>query len=172
MLHVSSRYLSITHPTNIPPDKHVELINWTIIEPGLYLIAACALSFKPLFRMLATFLKLDSLLTHTRSFMHHATSKTAPKSGTTNSGLHLDPIVIKPTHPHPHHDGFQKLDSSRGDTFAENGKHGANPQSSMRVVVTTTVDMDVESNKGDDMGYDFTEARTGRGRTRSFAHAM
>ncbi|KAF1973490.1 hypothetical protein BU23DRAFT_417780, partial [Bimuria novae-zelandiae CBS 107.79] len=38
--------------TNVP------LINWTIIEPGLYLLAACALSFKPLFRMVAKTLHL------------------------------------------------------------------------------------------------------------------
>lgn len=57
-------------------DKHVELINWTIIEPGLYLIAACALSFKPLFRMLAKALHLDSLITHTKSAIGHTSSKT------------------------------------------------------------------------------------------------
>ncbi|KAF2466687.1 uncharacterized protein BDR25DRAFT_163487, partial [Lindgomyces ingoldianus] len=44
---------------------HTELVNWTIIEPGMYLLAACALSFKPLFRMAAKALHLDSLVTRT-----------------------------------------------------------------------------------------------------------
>jgi hypothetical protein len=43
------------------------LLNWTVIEPGLYLIAACALSFKPLFRMIARALHLSQLVTYTMS---------------------------------------------------------------------------------------------------------
>ncbi|KAF2260983.1 hypothetical protein CC78DRAFT_417648, partial [Lojkania enalia] len=31
---------------------HTELVHWTIIEPGMYLLAACSLSFKPLLRMM------------------------------------------------------------------------------------------------------------------------
>ncbi|KAF2007735.1 hypothetical protein P154DRAFT_452904, partial [Amniculicola lignicola CBS 123094] len=46
---------------------HVELVNWTIIEPGMYLLAACAMSYKPLFRMVAKALRLNSLMTHTRT---------------------------------------------------------------------------------------------------------
>ncbi|KAF2737957.1 hypothetical protein EJ04DRAFT_421307, partial [Polyplosphaeria fusca] len=39
---------------------HADLVNWSIIEPGMYLIAACALSFKPLFRMFAKAFHLHS----------------------------------------------------------------------------------------------------------------
>ncbi|KAL5380745.1 hypothetical protein DPSP01_007546 [Paraphaeosphaeria sporulosa] len=59
--------------TNILDDitfTNVPLINWTIIEPGLYLLAACALSFKPLFRMVAKALHLGSVLTHTKSALN------------------------------------------------------------------------------------------------------
>ncbi|KAF1835395.1 hypothetical protein BDW02DRAFT_496109 [Decorospora gaudefroyi] len=47
--------------------NHVSLINWTIIEPGMYLLSACALSFKPLFRLLAKVLHLHAFITHSRS---------------------------------------------------------------------------------------------------------
>lgn len=50
-----------------PTDIHVTLINWTIIEPGMYLLSACALSFKPLFRMLASGLHLQARTTHTNT---------------------------------------------------------------------------------------------------------
>ncbi|OAG02579.1 uncharacterized protein CC84DRAFT_1207476 [Paraphaeosphaeria sporulosa] len=59
--------------TNILDDitfTNVPLINWTIIEPGFYLLAACALSFKPLFRMVAKALHLGSVLTHTKSALN------------------------------------------------------------------------------------------------------
>ncbi|KAF2252600.1 hypothetical protein BU26DRAFT_394231, partial [Trematosphaeria pertusa] len=49
------------------------LVNWTIIEPGMYLLAACALSFKPLFRMVAKALRLQSLITHTKSALGRTT---------------------------------------------------------------------------------------------------
>ncbi|KAF2707388.1 hypothetical protein K504DRAFT_504558 [Pleomassaria siparia CBS 279.74] len=48
---------------------NTDAINWTIIEPGLYLEAACAMSFKPLFRMVAKVLHLNSFITQTRSFV-------------------------------------------------------------------------------------------------------
>lgn len=47
--------------------NHVSLINWTMIEPGMYLLSACALSFKPLLRSFAKALHLQGLVTHTRS---------------------------------------------------------------------------------------------------------
>jgi hypothetical protein len=46
---------------------HVSLINWTMIEPGMYLLSTCALSFKPLFRMFAKALHLNAFITHTKS---------------------------------------------------------------------------------------------------------
>ncbi|KAI4633625.1 uncharacterized protein J4E92_004445 [Alternaria infectoria] len=47
--------------------NHVALINWTMIEPGMYLLSACALSFKPLLRMFAKALHLQGFVTHTKS---------------------------------------------------------------------------------------------------------
>ncbi|KAL5371436.1 hypothetical protein PMIN06_012881 [Paraphaeosphaeria minitans] len=73
--------------TNVP------LVNWTIIEPGLYLLAACALSFKPLFRMVAKALHLGPVLAHTKSALnrtsHNKTNQTQQKDihmGTFKSG--------------------------------------------------------------------------------------
>jgi hypothetical protein len=47
--------------------NHVSLIKWTIIEPGMYLLSTCALSFKPLFRMFAKAFHLHAFVTHTKS---------------------------------------------------------------------------------------------------------
>ncbi|KAF2685507.1 hypothetical protein K458DRAFT_416739 [Lentithecium fluviatile CBS 122367] len=54
-----------------------------MIEPGLYLLAACALSFKPLFRMLGRALHLSQLITYTKSslgktFSDRKTNATGP----------------------------------------------------------------------------------------------
>lgn len=87
--------------------KHVELINWTIIEPGLYLIAACALSCKPLFRALAKALRLDHLITHTKSALGHHGSKT--KSSHTTSAMQLDTFKSS-------HAGFHQLKSPLPNT--------------------------------------------------------
>ncbi|KAF2798255.1 hypothetical protein K505DRAFT_189223, partial [Melanomma pulvis-pyrius CBS 109.77] len=48
---------------------NTEVINWTLIEPGMYLLAACALSFKPLFHSVAKALHLSALVSHTRSYV-------------------------------------------------------------------------------------------------------
>ncbi len=47
--------------------NHVSLINWTMIEPGMYLLSACALSFKPLLRLFAKALHLQRFVTYTKS---------------------------------------------------------------------------------------------------------
>jgi hypothetical protein len=46
--------------------NHVSLVNWTMIEPGMYLLSACALSFRPLLRSFAKALHLQGFMTHTR----------------------------------------------------------------------------------------------------------
>ncbi|CAI6338473.1 unnamed protein product [Periconia digitata] len=40
----------------------VALIRWTLLEPSLYLLAACSLSFKPLFRLVIRFLQYHGIL--------------------------------------------------------------------------------------------------------------
>lgn len=107
-------------------------------------MAACALSFKPLFRMLAKALYLDSLLTHTRSLTRKTTTagkSSVTKTGTTHSTLHID------TKKSTSHGGFTKLDSA---------KFGRNGNGSFDIVVTRTLEMDVED-RSDDGGYELQE---------------
>ncbi|KAF2641292.1 hypothetical protein P280DRAFT_398855 [Massarina eburnea CBS 473.64] len=65
-------------PCELSPPP-VEIINWTIIEPGLYLLAACALSFKPLFRLVAQYLHLHNFITASKA------TSTKPGSDPTKS---------------------------------------------------------------------------------------
>jgi hypothetical protein len=61
------------NPLLDPTWTATSLLNWTIVEPGLYLLAACALSFKPLFRMIARVLHLGKLVTYTKSSLGKTT---------------------------------------------------------------------------------------------------
>jgi hypothetical protein len=64
---VFARTLAEAGPLTDVTWNHVSLINWTMIEPGMYLLSACALSFKPLLRMFAKALNLQGFVTHTKS---------------------------------------------------------------------------------------------------------
>jgi hypothetical protein len=85
-----------------------------MIEPGLYLLAACALSFKPLFRIVARTLHLNHLVTHTKSFSSH---------GITNRTTHSVPpvpVVIRmDTFKSASSGGFSKLSSGKDGVFLE-----------------------------------------------------
>ncbi|KAF1980436.1 hypothetical protein BU23DRAFT_445056 [Bimuria novae-zelandiae CBS 107.79] len=87
--------------------NYVALVNWTIIEPGMYLLAACALSFKPLWRMLSKFIGLYALCTHTKS---SATITTLPMPA--QESIHLETLKTASS------GGFTKLSSGR-DTIDE-----------------------------------------------------
>jgi len=64
---IRTAVFATTNPLFDPTFSATSLLNWTIIEPGLYLLAACALSFKPLFRMIARALHLNQLVSFTKS---------------------------------------------------------------------------------------------------------
>ncbi|KAF2443967.1 hypothetical protein P171DRAFT_361043, partial [Karstenula rhodostoma CBS 690.94] len=70
-LRSSSRHIfrTMLHVSD-DPVSDVSLVNWTIIEPVLYLIAACTLSLRLLFCMVVKILHLGSLLTHTKSALN------------------------------------------------------------------------------------------------------
>ncbi|KAF2661609.1 hypothetical protein K491DRAFT_710822 [Lophiostoma macrostomum CBS 122681] len=118
---------------------NVELIKWTIIEPGMYLMAACGLSYKPLFRMAARALHLDTLLTHSQSRKQKTT-----RTGTTQTGLQLDTLKSA------HHVGFKKLEAGRnGEDDEEDVEFG---KDGLDIMVTRTVEMDVEHRREDEWG--------------------
>jgi hypothetical protein len=112
----------------------VELVNWTIIEPGMYLLAACAISFKPLFRMIAKALRLESIITMTTS---RKRTRSGGKTGTMTTGLHLDTLKSAS------HGGFQKLGSGRAAEFDRNVANKGHMRGKSDIVVTTTVNLDV-----------------------------
>ncbi|RYO04137.1 hypothetical protein AA0119_g4280 [Alternaria tenuissima] len=64
---VFARTLAEAGPLTDVTWNHVSLTNWTMIEPGMYLLSACALSFKPLLRSFAKALHLQGFITHTKS---------------------------------------------------------------------------------------------------------
>lgn len=103
----------------------------------MYLLAACAISFKPLFRAIAKALHLDAIITLTTS---RKRSRTGGNTGTTPAALHLD--TLKSTT----HGGFQKLDSGKATEFDKTvAKKGhMRDQSDFSIVVTTTVNLDIE----------------------------
>jgi hypothetical protein len=113
-------------------DDHVTLINWTIIEPGIYLLSGCALSFKPLFRIFVKALRLQVFLTHTKTTFQSGKSKNHT-TAVTYADIHLKSI--------PYTGGKFYLLSEDSDKGGEIGK--------MEVLVTRTVDIETENGRFD-----------------------
>ncbi|KAF2121791.1 hypothetical protein BDV96DRAFT_681862 [Lophiotrema nucula] len=114
---------------------HTQIVNWTIVEPGMYLLAACALSFKPIFRMVAKALHLESFVTHSRSIVGKHTTKAGKLSrSTTHSDVRMDTLKTAQS------GGFTKLSAGQDQVEDKFGK-----ESGLKVMVTTTVEMDVEA---------------------------
>ncbi|KAF2827650.1 hypothetical protein CC86DRAFT_321914 [Ophiobolus disseminans] len=109
--------------------NHVALVNWTIIEPGMYLLSACALSFKPLFRMFAKVLHLQAFITHTKSTFQPGKSSTAKKSTTTT------------------HDEYAMQDLNNG-RFYRLSEISTKDGGSKKMEVLVTPRVDVETNCG------------------------
>jgi hypothetical protein len=96
-----------------------------MIEPGMYLISACALSFKPLFRIFAQALRLQAFVTHTKS--------TFPTSKP-NTGKKLPPTPSEDT-------AMQNLSSGRFYRLSEDSTSSSGSKR-LEVLVTTTVDVE------------------------------
>jgi hypothetical protein len=75
-------------------DNHVALVTWTIIEPGIYLLSACALSFKPLFRISAKAMHLHAFITHTKSTFQLGKSHATTSATTVATQTNLEPPPI------------------------------------------------------------------------------
>jgi hypothetical protein len=98
-------------------------VNWTIIEPGIYLLSACALSFKPFFRMFAQALHLQAFLSHTKSTLSPGKRQNIQKNPTTTD-IHMQPISGRGKFYRLSEDG----EDSKGDKKIE-------------ILITTTVDV-------------------------------
>ena len=104
----------------------------------MYLMAACGLSYKPLFRMAARALHLDTLLTHSQSRKH------TTKTGTTRTGLQLDTLKSAK------HGGFNRLEADRdGEDEEEEIEFG---KDGLDIMVTRTVELNVEDRREDEWG--------------------
>jgi hypothetical protein len=115
-------------------DNHVALVNLTIIEPGIYLLSTCALSFRPLFRIVAKVLHLQAFITHTKSTLQPGKSYSAKKSTTTtHTDIHLH---------HLHFAGTGKFHRLSEDSDS------SGRSKRMEVLITTTVDIETEPETG------------------------
>jgi hypothetical protein len=87
-------------------------VTWTIIEPGIYLLSACALSFKPLFRMSAKALHLHAFITHTKSTFQQGKCHTTKVSMTGNTQSEFQLHAMPPSKlRQPSEDGWLSDDS-------------------------------------------------------------
>jgi hypothetical protein len=102
--------------------NHVYLVNWTIIEPGMYLLSTCALSFKPLFRMFAKALHLHAFITHTKSTLG---TKSNPKRTMTERETGTEVFELG---------RFQRLNEDSGRSYS------TKESKKIEVVVTKTAD--------------------------------
>lgn len=137
--------------------NHVSLINWTMIEPGMYLLSACALSFKPLLCSFAKALNLQAFVTHTRSTAGGTRShvkKTFTSTQTQSEAFELE-IVRKGWE----FGKFHRLSNDSGDTCG-----GPRGNGKSEVIIAKPVVLDSETRE-DDMEqsyHDLTSIHFGR----------
>jgi hypothetical protein len=94
----------------------------------MYLLSACALSFKPLFRIFAKAVHLQDFITHTRSTLQPGKSLMTKKStSATQTDIRLQRL---------HDSGVGKFHRLSEDSDAGSKK--------MEVLVTTTVNVETE----------------------------
>ena len=100
--------------------------------------------------MLAKALHLESFVTHTRSFVGKATGKSNnSKAGSMQPDMHMDSITSGSS------GGFHKLHSGHdeSDGEAEVGLKDVKGELGIRVMVTITLEMDIESRRGSEGGF-------------------
>lgn len=97
----------------------------------MYLLSACALSFKPLFRMFAKALHLQAFLTHTKTTYQPGKSLTTKH---TNVGTQND----------VHLQSFSGLGNGKFYRLSEDSQESEGSKK-IEVLVTKTVDVDAES---------------------------
>jgi hypothetical protein len=117
------------------PDNHVTLINWNIIEPGIYLLSGCALSFKPLLRMFST---------QTKTTFPSGKSRTNTKAAT-YTDIHLKSIPVT---------------GGKFYRMSEDSDKGGETRT-MEVRVTTTVDVETKNGRFDGRREEFEKSNLG-----------
>ncbi|CAO2656176.1 Nn.00g049790.m01.CDS01 [Neocucurbitaria sp. VM-36] len=128
--------------------KHVALINWTILEPGMYLLSTCALSYKPLFRMFAKALHLQAFITHTKSTFGGTRSYVKKTSASTQTNAyHMNNI---------RNAGVGKFHRLSEDRASDNTVHKR-----IEVLVTRTIQMASEARTSEDGDWKGIDAESG-----------
>lgn len=119
----------------------------------MYLLAACALSFKPLFRMVAKALRLQSLITHTKSALGR-TTHTNKTGNPTQKDVHMETFKSGSS------GGFTKLSDGKDVEMAGAeevekgfGHKKVDSEGGIRVMVTRTVEMESERMSGEEDRY-------------------
>lgn len=115
----------------------------TTIEPGIYLLSACSLSFKPLFRMFAKALHIQAFITHTKSTFQPGGKSTKLATATQND------VPLK---------GMPGAPPGRFYRLSEESERSGGKR--MEVLVTTTVD--VESDEDEWRASEETRVGVGR----------
>ncbi|CAG5146934.1 uncharacterized protein ALTATR162_LOCUS1957 [Alternaria atra] len=140
---VFSQTLAEAGPLTDVTWNHVSLINWTMMEPGMYLLSACALSFKPLLRSFAKALHLQGFVTHTRSTVGGTKSHVKK----TFTSTQTQPEVFELGHIRnvsefgKFHRLSEGVESNSTEEYAERR---------LEVTVTTTIELDSEGRVDDD----------------------
>jgi hypothetical protein len=146
-------------PSVDPTFTTAPLLIWTMIEPGLYLIAACALSFKPLFRLVARALHLGQLATYTKSsFRKTLDHRKSNATGAVSTVIRMDNLKSANS------GAFTKLREAKDEETKTDLEAGALPKEistreyayqkgadtgAISVLVTRTVEVESEHRYGD-----------------------
>ncbi|KAF1920475.1 hypothetical protein BDU57DRAFT_16106 [Ampelomyces quisqualis] len=129
---VFARTLAAAGPLVDSTWNHVALVNWTTLEPGIYFLSACSLSFKPLFCMLAKTRLLQAFITHSKSTFRPGTSTHTTKHATQSDvALESMPGAL----------------SGRLTRLSE-GRERSGVSKRMEVLVTTAVDVEWDEDWG------------------------
>jgi hypothetical protein len=140
---VFAKTLADTNPLADVTWNHVSLIDWTMIEPGMYLLSTCALSFKPLLRACANALHLQRFLTHTNSTFTGNKSYPSKKPATL---VEARTGVFELGHVRNVSGKFYRLSEDSESAIASRDGKGC---MKMEVLVTKTISLDSEERKDD-----------------------
>jgi len=110
----------------------VSLVDTTMLEPGIYLLSACAISFKPLLRMLLKALHLQSHITPTK-YRNSGRSSHANPLTHNNTAAYESVYGLEPVKKASEADIVQRL-SDVSDDLSQESKSGRKSKTTTQTV--------------------------------------